>query len=68
MNAARSRASMNCSEREGGSGTTATSGALAEEMRMHETGDPVAETIGRIVRTDDQSRPHDERTIAEDCP
>jgi len=31
---------------------------IAEQVRVHEARDPVAEAIGGVERTDDQSRPH----------
>ncbi len=39
--------------------------SIAQQPRVHEACDPVAEAVGGVVRTDDQARPHDRRTGAE---
>ena len=37
---------------------------IAQEPRVHEARDPVAEAVGGVVRADDQARPHDRRAVA----
>ena len=63
MNAARSRASMSWSGRAAGNRDDRVGRAVAEQTRMDEARDPVAEAVGRIVRPDDEARPHVERAL-----
>ena len=39
--------------------------AIAEQRRMHEARDPVAEAVGAVERSDDEARPHLRRARAE---